>query len=59
MGTPKAMRMARSSSPAASWVLTICAATTMLVSSSSSSVRTMVVLPAPISPVTTMKPSPW
>ena len=58
-GTPKAMRMARSRSPAASWLLTICAATTLLESSPSSSVRTTVVLPAPISPVTTMKPSPW
>ena len=40
-------------------VLTTCAATTCSGFRPSSRVLTSVVLPAPISPVTTMKPSPW
>ena len=50
---------ARSMSSASSCVLTSCAATTLSRSSCSSRLRTIVVLPAPISPVMTMKPSLW
>ena len=58
-GRPNATATARSMSSASSWVLTSCAATTFAGSSCSSRLRTIVVLPAPISPVMTMKPSLW
>jgi hypothetical protein len=58
-GRPSAAATIRSMSSASSRVLTICAATTRCGSSLSSRLRTRVVLPAPISPVMTMKPSLW
>ncbi len=54
---PKAAPTMRSVSSAPSWVVTRLPIVTLLPCRLSISVRSRVVLPAPISPVTTMKPS--
>ncbi|MNT83998.1 hypothetical protein D3C72_2239550 [compost metagenome] len=58
LGRPKADSTMRSVSSELSAVLTMCAATICCEDSVLSMLRTSVVLPAPTSPVMTMKPSP-